>query len=146
MQTMDESRTCLIAAARHGYNEVFILLVEYGASLEARSSRSFTALFPAAICGHLETVEILLNSGTNIDSKDSYGGTAAMASVKEMGKTSLPQHFKRRGIEMLSLLCDRGTDVSLQDHKGKTALHWASQAKSVEKGTIIRISRDHGAE
>ena len=90
-----------------------ILLVEYGASLEARSSRSFTALFTAAICGHLETVEILLNAGANINSKDSYGATAAMAIVEEIDKTSLPQKFKRRGIKTLSLLCDRGTDASL---------------------------------
>ena len=142
----DESGTCLITAAQHGYNEVLILLLEYRASLEARSSRSLTALFTAAICSHLETVEILLNAGANIDSKDSYGATAAMAIIKEMGKTCLPQHSKRRGIEILRLLCDRGTDVSLQDHKGKTALHWASQAKSADKGTIIRILRDHGAE
>ena len=142
----DASRACLIAAARHGYNEALILLVEYGASLEARSSRSFTALFTAAICGHLETVEILLNAGANIDSKDSYGATAAMAIIKEMGKTSLPQYSKKRRIEMLSLLGDRGTDISLQDHKGKTSLDWASEAKSVDKGTIVRILRDHGAE
>ena len=142
----DASRACLIAAARHGYNEGLILSVEYGASLEARSSRSFTALFTAAICGHLETVEILLNAGANIDSKDSYDATAAMAIIKEMGKTSLPQYSKKRRIEMLNLLGDRGTDISLQDHKGKTALDWASEAKSVDKGTIVRILRDHGAE
>lgn len=142
----DESGTCLIVAAQHSYNEVLILLVEYGASLEARSSRSFTALFTAAIFGHLETVEILLNAGANIDSKDSYGASAAMAIVKDIGKTSLPQHSRRRGIEMLSFLCERGANVSLQDHKGKTALDWASQLKSGDKGTIIRILRDHGAE
>ena len=142
----DESCTCLIAAAQHGYNEVLILLVEYGASLEARSSRSFTALFTAAICGHLDTVEILLNAGANIDSRDSHGATATIAIVKDIGKTGLPQQLKRRGVEMLSLLCDRGADVSLQDDRGKTALRWASQAKSVDKETMIRILRDHGAE
>lgn len=141
----DESCTCLIAAAQHGYNDALILLVEYGASLEARSSRSFTALFAAAIRGHLETVEILLNAGANIDSRDSYGATAIMAIVKDTGKTSLPHHSKRHRVEMLSLLCERGTDVSLQDHRGKTALHWASQAKGVDKETMIRILRDHGA-
>ncbi len=141
-----EGRTCLIAAAQHGHNEVLILLVEYGASLEARSTRPFTALFTAAICGHLGTVEILLNAGANIDSRDSYGATATMAIVKDIGKTRLPEHSKRHGVEMLSLLCDRGANVSLQDHRGKTALHWASQAKSVDKETIVRILRDHGAE
>lgn len=142
----DESHTCLIVAARHGYNEILILLVEYGASLEARSSRSLTALFTAAICSHVETVKILLDVGANIDSKDSDGATAVMAIIKEMGKTPPPQHSQSRRIEMLSLLCDRGTDVSVQDHKGKTALRLASQAKSVDKSTIIRILRDHGAE
>ena len=142
----DESRTCLIAAAQHGYNEVLILLVEYGASVEARSSRSLTALFAAATCGHLETVQILLNAGANIDSKDSSGATAAMAIVKEIVKPSLYQHSKGRGIEMLSFLCNRGANVSLQDHKGKTAVRWASQAKSVDKGTIIQILRDYGAD
>lgn len=91
----DKGRTCLIAAARHGYSEVLILLVEYGASVEARFSRSLTALFIAAICGHLETVEILLNAGANIDSKDSFGATAAMAIIKEIVKPSLPSTFQR---------------------------------------------------
>ena len=74
---------------------------------------------PSRLCsqllfgGHLETVEILLNAGANINSKDSYGATAAMAIVEEIDKTSLPQQFKRRGTKMLSLLCDRGTDASL---------------------------------
>ncbi len=142
----DKSCTCLVAAAQHGYNEVLILLVEYGASLEARSSRSFTALVTAAIRGHLETVEILLNAGADIDSRDLYGATATLAIVKDIGKTSLPQHSKRRGVEMLSLLCDRGANVSLQDHRGKTALHWASQSKSADKETIIGFLRDHDAE
>ena len=142
----DESRTCLIAAAQHGYNEILVSLVEYGASIEARSSRSLTALFSAAICGHLETVEILLNAGANIDSRDSYGATATIAIIKDISNTHLPQHSKRRGVEMLSLLCDRGADISLQDHRGKTALHWASQNKSVDKETIVRILREHGAE
>ena len=142
----DKSCTCLIAAAQHGYNDALILLVEYGASLEAQSSRSFTALFAAAIRGHVETVEILLNAGANIDSRDSYGATAIMAIVKDTGKINLLHPSKRRGVQMLSLLCERGADISLRDHRGKTALHWASQAKGVDKETMIRILKDHGAE
>ena len=142
----DKNCTCLIAAAQRGCNDALILLVEYGASLEAQSSRSFTALFAAAIRGHLETVEILLNAGANIDSRDSYGATAIMAIVKDTGKMNLPHHSKRRGVQMLRLLCERGADISLRDHRGKTALHWASQAKGVDKETMISILRDHGAE
>ena len=138
----DGSHPYLTITAQHGFNEIVILLIEYGAFLETQSSTSNPALFTAAIHGQIAIAEILLSAGANPDGRDAHGMTAVMAIV---GKNRTRHRSDRRRVEMLSLLCESGANVCLNDRSGKTALYRASKDRSADRGAIIRILRNYGA-
>lgn len=105
------------------------------------------ALTAAARNGCLNTVEILLTRGANIDLHNKQGFTALGLSVKEgywavadkllqsgadldepvtsARKTSLMIAAEEGHLEIMDLLIERGANLETQDHEGFTALSWA---------------------
>ncbi|XP_065360918.1 protein TANC2 isoform X2 [Calliphora vicina] len=105
------------------------------------------ALTSAARNGCLNTVEILLTRGANIDLHNKHGFTALGLSVKEghwavaekllqsgadldepvssTRKTSLMIAAEEGHLEIMELLIERGASIETQDHEGFTALSWA---------------------
>ncbi|XP_046809303.1 protein TANC2 isoform X3 [Lucilia cuprina] len=105
------------------------------------------ALTSAARNGCLNTVEILLTRGANIDLHNKHGFTALGLSVKEghwavaekllqsgadldepvtsARKTSLMIAAEEGHLEIMELLIERGASLETQDHEGFTALSWA---------------------
>jgi ankyrin repeat protein len=53
-------------AARNGDTEIVRLLIEHGADVNAKNPRGHTVLYCAGGHGHLDTLELLLNKGTNM--------------------------------------------------------------------------------
>lgn len=64
-------------AERHRYMvEVFSLLLDAGAYVDAQDKDGYTALMAAAMKGHLEAVQILREKGANMNVRDKEGRTA----------------------------------------------------------------------
>ncbi|XP_073839218.1 zinc-RING finger and ankyrin repeat domain-containing protein rolling pebbles isoform X1 [Musca autumnalis] len=105
------------------------------------------ALTSAARNGCLNTVEVLLTRGANIDLHNKQGFTALGLSVKEghwavaekllqsgadldepvtsARKTALMIAAEEGHLEILEMLIERGANLETQDHEGFTALSWA---------------------
>lgn len=79
-------------------------------------SHGATALMFAAQLGYNEVIELLLNSGANINDRDNEGMTALMFAVSGQNKSGI------------SRLLKRGANAGLKDNKGYTALAIAQEA------------------
>ena len=66
----------LHVAARYGHAAVAATLLELGATVDVRDTIGLTPLMHAAGNGHLRTMEVLLEAGTNASSESPGGATA----------------------------------------------------------------------
>ena len=142
--------TPLMWAVAEGHTEVAALLIEYGAELEARTifvppdttrgfegspprdrlqnevgaiqhaSGELTPLHFAARDGYLETAELLLDEGADINAVVADGKNA-------LGLAIFNGHYA-----LASMLIDRGIDVNTADARGFTPLFWAVDRRNME--------------
>ena len=75
----------------------------------------YTDLHTAAYNDHKDFVQLLLDSGFDVNDKDSIGLTLLHTAAVNGHK------------DIVQLLLDRGADVNAKDSDGLTALHWAAQ-------------------
>lgn len=122
--------------ATHNHLEVIRLLVQFGADLEARTTRKSrwynaktTALMLAAFKDNSEIVKFLLESGVEIDAQTSAGKTALM-------------HAAQNGnVRVCQQLIKFGANLSLTDRNELTAADYASQkAKDRDLYNLLRPS------
>jgi ankyrin repeat protein len=76
-----------------------------------RDNNGVTALHQAATSNHLNTVEMLLSRGSDINSKDNDGVTA------------LHYAAGNNHLNIAEMLLNRGSNITSKDNKGSTALH-----------------------
>ena len=104
-------------------------------------------IWNAVDSGHIESIEMLLNEGVNVNSEDDQGWSVldqALASnnkecidlIKSKGGKSNANKsiFIASGIgdlEAVKIHLESGVDVNLKDDSGWTALHYASDRKNV---------------
>ncbi len=119
-----------------------------GIGLEKKNARQETALVYATRIGALQSVDMLLNGGANIDSQDADGQTALMhAIVKDdlqflqlllkhhpdhtiidkMGDTAILLAIKNFNLDMVEILLTHGSDANQLDGHQQTALQVAIQ-------------------
>lgn len=71
-----EGNPAIYMAARFGNNDVIVVLLEYGADINAKTDiAGRTALHEAALQGHLSTVKLLLERGADVNAKNRHGRT-----------------------------------------------------------------------
>ena len=142
--------TPLMWAVAEGHTRVAKLLLESGADVNARTvfvppdtargfegspprdrlkdeigpiqhaSGELTAIHFAARDGYLDTAELLLDSGAEIDALTADGKNA-------LGLAIFNGHY-----ELASLLIDRGSDVNQADARGFNPLFWAVDRRNME--------------
>jgi ankyrin repeat protein len=101
-----------------------------GGDIQSRNQNSgATLLMTAAANNYLETVELLLNRGADINAPDSSGHTALMEAATR------PRSWR--------LLLKRGANVHLTDRDGLTALYHAAWAGDVD---MVRALLAHKAD
>ncbi|MFW6308879.1 MAG: ankyrin repeat domain-containing protein [bacterium] len=81
--------------------------------------------------GNVNAVELFLEGGMDVDTKNEQGETALMIAVKEDLK------------EVAEVLIDNGADLSVTDENGRTALSLAVQEENFD---MVEYLLDEGAE
>jgi uncharacterized protein len=69
----------------------------------------------AVVTGNLEAVQMHIAAGTDINTKDPFGGSSPLISAAVFGKS-----------EIAKVLIDAGADINFQNNEGSTALHTAA--------------------
>ena len=120
--------TCLQIAVVSCRIDIFKLLIEKGANLEANDSDGFTPLYWAVISLNIEMVQFLCDLGANIDVRDEIGRTPFYIAVLS---DNLP---------IVKELIERKADVNARDDYGQTALGFAKRYKKVPEMINYLIS------
>jgi len=125
--TMD-NRTPMDFAAQAGEADAVEMLVSHGAKVNVWTSDGWTPMHTAAFrcgqglegfclswswqkCGHLETIEKLLEAGANIN---------ARSTGRRRGRTPLHQARMYNNKDIVKLLISRGADANARDEYGHT--------------------------
>ena len=124
--------TGLMFAAEMGYLGTVNLLIDNGATIDAKDKTGCTATIGAARYGHFEIVRRLIEKGANIDTTDNSNSTALMFAAQN-GHLAVVKH-----------LIENGADVTKTDDIGSTALDIAINSKHYEVARIIDLNRDMG--
>ena len=88
--------------------------------MHTRTRAGSTPLRCACYDGHLETVEILVAAGADIEASNRHSHTCLMIACYR-GQT-----------EVVRYLIEKGVDVNKRGRKGNTALHDAAEKGSLE--------------
>lgn len=116
-QILPSDETALHIAAQRGDLRITPLLLDNLADTELKDrEHGFTALMFAAIAGHVEIVESLLDAGSEIDAKDKVGITPLM------GAATSGQ------MEVVKTLLAKGADPNVETEHGATSFWGASKA------------------
>ncbi|HIE27124.1 TPA: hypothetical protein EYP66_07545, partial [Candidatus Poribacteria bacterium] len=149
-------------AALMGHAEVIDLLLDNGASIEARGMWSCTPLHIAAWTGQKEAAETLLNRGADIEARTSVGVTPLFIAVYE-GQLPVVELLVENGAdvntaegqpllwaiweghsEIAKLLIRSGADVNLPKDWGRSAL-W-NAVNRADYDDVIECLLEHGAK
>lgn len=124
-------QTPLSRAAARGDADMVRFLLAHRAEKEIDHAGNFgTALGMAALEGHLEVMQILLNAGADIDGPDDDGTTPLMQTV--FGAKT----------EAAEFLLDRGANANAVRDGGETVLHLAVRSGDER---LLRALFKHGA-
>ena len=122
---IDETRTFkpLNVAILNGHDDVAMMLLSAGASVDARNRGGFTPLHAAAYVGEPVIAAALLDHGANIDDQRNKAGVTPLSIAAEQGRT-----------EVARILIERGAGLELAERNGYTPLTralWRNQAKVI---------------
>ena len=119
----NEGRTALMWAALIGNEDIVDMLIAKGAnqadlqSITTNKEKMIGELMCAAECGHLETVEYLIENNVDMDAKNDDGSTALIYAAAN-GQS-----------EIVDILIRTGASLDEEDAYGRTALAWAKHFK-----------------
>jgi ankyrin repeat protein len=130
LRDIGQEETPLSKAAMFGHSAIVELLLDYGADINAGTTKQFTPLHAASYQGQTECVEILCKRRAN-----------AMAQTVEQW---LPFHFAavRGKSDVVEIFLDMGVPLEAMTVKLKTALHLAAYSGYVD---IVRALLNRGA-
>lgn len=104
----------LISAAKTGIFETVFTLLQNGCSCDIRDKDYATPLYWSACQGHTNVCEILIQAGSDVNSRVTWGSTPLHAAADRGHKN------------VIEVLIDSGADVNAQNKRGDTALHIAA--------------------
>ena len=154
--------SCLGAATYHGATELVRFLLESGAQVNSTDGSRITALTYAVVNDSLDTVELLISYGADLDAV-SYCITKLHYYIEILrpqllhlmtefvrgescwgGETPLQTLILnyQTNLEIAKLLLDNGADVNAVNNHGWTALHFAAQE---EKYAVANFLLQNGA-
>lgn len=133
----------LIQASTLGNSAKVAALLDHGVDVNARHRpSSWTALMAASLYGRVETVEILLRAGADVDLGDHNRSTALMKAVQIIPEKDENALLQRKA-KIILMLLNAGADPYLQDKFGFTPWQVALERKDtvlVEAFEADRVS------
>lgn len=122
-------------AARHGHSEVVQMLLDSGASINAKNKRRYTPLQRAILGNEVAVTKVLLNNGADTEIRDEDGDTALTVGIAYC--------YRHRG-EIVEVLLQGHARVNTEPNKfGSTALSLAVAEGASQK--LISMFIEHGA-
>ena len=91
--------TALQRLAEKGNNPLINILLDHGATIEARDNHGWTPLHDAASNGHQATAAFLLERGANIEARDNNGSTPLFYAISE-GNPDAAKLLLQRGAQI----------------------------------------------
>ncbi|TGJ80467.1 hypothetical protein E0Z10_g8295 [Xylaria hypoxylon] len=130
--------TLLFSAVRNGNQEIFRVLCEAGANIEAKNSWQLSPLMLAIeYRKHRKAnVRMCLEAGADIEAKDGNGRTPLMLAL---------EHDNKPSRSIIRILLNAGADVEAKDDNGYTPLMLTSSKHNANRD-IIRLLLDAGAD
>ncbi len=116
----------LALAARQGRTDMVEVLIESGASVEARDSQGCTPLITAVRKNKADVVRVLLARGADVNARDKSDSTALCWSAGSAGDP-----------ESLRSLIGAGANVNAADKNGMTPLLWAARYGDAARAQIL---------
>jgi ankyrin repeat protein len=110
-------------------------LLDSGVNVNGRTSDGSYALNRAAVENHVDVARLLLDRGADPNVQNSQGDTPLICAVKYAGGKAAT----------VKLLVEAGTDLSIKDDKGKTALDYAKSEGQQEASALLEGSDSKGA-
>ena len=117
--------TLLHVAAKLGYKNALIALLENGARPDEGCKYGYTPLIQAASEGQVDMVKILLKHGASVNAENTSGATALIFAA-EKGHN-----------EVAEILLDSGSNINKQDSLGLTPLIFAAQEGNTKLVTML---------
>ena len=155
----------LFQAVLDGDDDEIRQLINQGANINARGSeygfKNGTPLHEAASCGYVNTIELLLDSGSSIHARDSNGYTVLHAAaigghpncISLLARRGVDIHAKSKYIdtilhsaayyghnECVKTIIDLGVDINAKTDVGKTAYDLAKQYINTYTAELIQRS------
>eukprot|EP00438_Fugacium_kawagutii_P019447 Skav202439 [mRNA] locus=scaffold2957:52823:54250:- [translate_table: standard] len=113
-------------AATFGLTESVRSLLQAGADLNATSTAGVQPLHAAAIAGHAEIVQILVEHGADPNQRHGFAGNSPLHFAAEMGH-----------VEVVRRLCLLKADVEAEKAQGGTALHTAADSNNAAVASVL---------
>ncbi|RXG69942.1 putative ankyrin repeat protein [Armadillidium vulgare] len=131
--------TCLMTFAESGHwTEIAKLLLESGASPNAKDWKGVPLMFSLVSSGETELVSLAIKYGADLNLLGNDGENVVLVAV----------HYKQ--VECLKLLLDHGADFDVADYDGNTAVMWAagrSNGIGMQRSlTCLKLLIEHGAK
>jgi hypothetical protein len=131
LKDVSEPPISLQEAAADGDAKAVKSMIAQGVDFDGREDGFYkTALHRAAISGHKDIAELLIDAGARIGAKS--GGSTPLHYAAEKGHK-----------EVVELLIAKGADVNAKNNRGLTALRYAKQRGHTE---LVELLRKHGAK
>ena len=156
------NQTALEKAIETGNVQTVKLLLDKGAEVDARIGHfgGGTALMVAALHGHVDIAEILVEQGAAIERKNDLGMSPAFfaaasgelpmltwlhkngANLNVTNAEGRPIIHRAGSAEVLEYLIDNGVDIHSRDRNGNTILHFHVTASVVRKAIELGADLD----
>jgi len=145
--TNTRDNTPLHIAAVYGRPKVVELLLQKGATVDARNGGGYTPLHFSAMNKHREVAELLLAKGADPSAKQGIGGTPlhlAVLPTIERKIITWRSPEPRAGTELVELLLAQGVDINVRNDRGNTPLHTAAWIAGTDE--VIELLLAQGAD
>ncbi len=122
--------TALSIGAYKGHLNIVKYLADNGADINMPAAADGNLPIQyAAFLGHFDILKYLLGIAKNVNSKNAKNITILMCASSGLDKQD-PQFkdYEANKINIVKYLVDQGADITLRDHKGSPALHYAAYA------------------
>ena len=145
--TNTRENTPLHIAAVYGRLKVVELLLQKGATVDARNDARHTPLHLAAMNKHREVAELLLAKGADPSAKmyeeNAPLHLAVLPTIERKMITWRPPE-PRAGTELVELLLAQGVDINVRNDRGNTPLHTAAWIAGTDE--VIEVLLAQGAD